>query len=106
MFDMMDLQVDYYPERRTGILLSRSYIPSQMGLVTTPMSNLGEAEGHGIDFQLDLQKSFASGWWITGRANFTFAKASYTVDEEIDQTATPWLSKVGQAVSQKWGYVA
>ena len=106
MFDMMDLQVDYYTERRTGILLSRSYIPSQMGLVTTPMSNLGEAEGHGIDFQLDLQKSFASGWWITGRANFTFAKASYTVYEEIDQTATPWLSKVGQAVSQKWGYVA
>ena len=106
LFDMLDLQVDYYTERRTGILLSRSYIPSTMGLVTTPMSNLGEAQGHGIDFQLDLQKSFASGWWITGRANFTYAKAYYTRYEEIDQSETPWLSKIGQPVSQRWGYVA
>ena len=55
MFDMLDLQVDYYTERRTGILLARSDIPSSMGLVTTPMSNLGEAQGHGVDFQLDMQ---------------------------------------------------
>lgn len=106
LLNMIDLQVDYYTEKRTGILLTRSYIPSTMGLVATPVSNLGEAEGQGIDIQMDLQKSFQSGWWITGRANFTYAKAYYTKYEEIDQSATPWLSKVGQPVSQKWGYVA
>lgn len=106
LFDMLDLQVDYYTEKRTGILLSRSYIPSTMGLMATPMSNLGEAEGHGIDFQMDLQKSFANGWWISGRANFTYSKAYYTKYEEIDQSQTPWLSKINQPVSQRWGFVA
>ena len=106
LFDMLIMQVDYYTDKRTGILLSRSYIPSTMGLMATPMSNLGEAEGHGIDFQMDLQKSFANGWWISGRANFTYSKAYYTKYEEIDQSQTPWLSKINQPVSQRWGFVA
>ena len=106
MFDMFDLQVDYYTETRKNILLTRSYIPSTMGLQATPMSNLGEAFGRGVDASLEFQKSFNKDFWITGRANFTFAKTKYTKYEEIDYSATPWLSKIGRPVSQVWGYVA
>ena len=103
---MMDLNFEYYTENRTGILLERAFIPSTMGLVATPSANVGEAMAKGIDVSLDVNKSFSNGWWITGRLNFTYGKAWYTKYEDIDRTLTPWLSKEGQAVSQKWGYVA
>lgn len=106
LFDMFDLQADYYTEKRTNILLTRSYIPSTMGLQATPMSNLGEAFGKGLDASLEWQKSFNKDFWITGRVNFTYAKTKYTKYEEIDYSATPWLSRIGRPVSQVWGYVA
>ena len=106
LFKMMDLNVEYYTENRTGILLERAFIPSTMGLVATPSANVGEAMARGIDASLDINKSFSNGFWITGRFNFTYGKAWYTKYEDIDRTLTPWLSKVGQPVSQKWGYVA
>lgn len=106
LFKMMDVNVEYYTENRTGILLERAFIPSTMGLVATPSANVGEAMAKGIDASLDVNKSFSNGWWLTGRLNFTYGKTWYTKYEDIDRTNTPWLSKVGQPVSQKWGYVA
>ena len=106
LFKVFNLQVDLYQEDRTGILLTRSYIPSNMGLMATPVSNIGEARGRGIDVALDFQKSFTKDFWLTGRANLTYGKAWYTKYEEVDQTLTPWLSRVGQPVSQQWGFIA
>lgn len=106
LFDMIDFQFDYYTEHRNGILLTRSYMPTSMGLMATPKSNLGEAKASGVDFSLDLQKSFSKDWWITGRLNFTYATSEYTKYEEINYSATPWRSKVGQPVSQQWGFIA
>lgn len=105
-FKMMDLNFEYYTENRTGILLTRAFIPTTIGLVATPAANVGEAMAKGVDVSLDINKSFSNGWWLTGRLNFTYGKAWYTKYEDIDRSATPWLSKEGQAVSQKWGYVA
>ena len=106
LFKVFNLQVDLYQEDRTGILLTRSYIPTSMGLMATPVSNIGEARGRGVDVALDFQKSFTKDFWLTGRANLTYGKAWYTKYEEVDQTLTPWLSRVGQPVSQNWGYIA
>ncbi|MDO5571043.1 MAG: TonB-dependent receptor [Bacteroidales bacterium] len=106
LFDLMDINVDYYTEKRTGILLSRTFLPSHMGLMATPASNVGEAKGSGIDGSIDVQKSITKDWWIQGRANITYAKSKYTKYEDIDQTLTPWLNKEGKSVSQTWGYIA
>jgi hypothetical protein len=77
-----------------------------MGLQATPQTNVGEAKGSGIDISVDYNQSFNKDFWITGRANFTYATAEFEVYEEVDNTSTPWLSKIGRPISQKWGYVA
>ena len=88
--------------------MSRSFIPQTMGLTgaEVPQANLGEAEGQGVDFSIDYHQSFNKDLWMIGRVNFTYATSKYVKYEEPDYTETPWLSRVGQKLSQQWGYVA
>lgn len=107
LFDMIDLQADYYTEERKNILLERSFLPTSMGLMgSTPMSNLGIAKGSGIDVSVDIQKSINKDWWFSARANFTYATSEYTEYEDVDKRDVPWLLHTGQPVSQTWGYIA
>lgn len=106
LLDAFEINVDLFKEHRRNILMNRAYIPQIMGLQTTPKANLGEAEGKGIDFSIDFQKSFTKDWWVTGRVNFTYATSEYKVYEEPDYSAIPWKSHKGQKIGQEWGYVA
>lgn len=106
LFDKLELMVDVYHEHRKNILMSRASIPTTMGLQATPEANIGEAIGKGIDLSADYNQIFRSGWWITGRANVTYAVAKYEVYEDVDNSLTPWLNRLGQPVTQQWGYVA
>jgi hypothetical protein len=106
LFDKIEIIADYYTENRSGLLLSRSDVPGTMGLVVTPQANLGKAKGQGIDLSIDYQHNINKDLWLTGRANYTYATTEYTEYEEVDNALTPWLSRVGQAVSQQWGYIA
>lgn len=106
LFNKVDVQFDYYTEHRKNILMSRADIPTTFGLQATPQTNVGEAQGHGFDLSVDYKQSFTKDLWITARANFTYASATYAVYEEVDNTVTPWLSHIGQPISQQWGYVA
>jgi TonB-linked SusC/RagA family outer membrane protein len=106
LFHEIDVIVDYYTENRSGILLPRSGVPATMGLWVNPEANLGEAFGKGVDLSVDYNHSFNKDFWISGRANFTYAVTEYTKYEEPDNSATPWLSRIGYPVSQQWGYLA
>lgn len=106
LFDKLEIQADYYTERRSSILMTRADIPATMGLQVIPQANIGKAKGSGVDLSADLNHSFNKNFWITGRANFTYAKAKYSVYEEPDNTLTPWLSHIGIPVSQEYGYIA
>lgn len=106
-FNSLDIQVDYFTERRTNILQTRADIPTLMGLQVTPSANLGEAKGKGIDASVDYQKVFNKDFWLTVRGNFTYATSKYTLYEEPDYSGTtPWLSRIGQKISQKYGLIA
>lgn len=102
----IDLIVDLYKEHRTNILMNRAYIPTTLGLQSIPRANVGEAKGRGIDASIDYQKSFHSGFWLVGRANFTYATSEFRVYEEPDYSETPWKSRIGRSLGQQWGYVA
>lgn len=106
LFNDFEILADFYTEYRTNILMYRQYIPAAMGLQAVPQSNVGEASGQGIDLSLDYQHNFQNGIWLSVRGNFTFAKSRYEVYEDLDNSQTPWLSKIGWPISQQWGYVA
>ncbi len=104
--DRIEILADLYREHRTNILQERADIPTSMGLWATPTGNLGEAEGKGIDVSIDYNHSFGKDFWITGRGNFTYARAVYKYYEEPDLSAIPWRSKIGLPISQEHGFVA
>jgi TonB-linked SusC/RagA family outer membrane protein len=106
LFNKFEIMLDVYREHRKNILMSRSNIPTTMGLQAIPASNIGEASAQGVDVSLDYNHSFNKNFWITGRLNFTYATSKFEVYEDVDNSATPWLEHVGQPISQRWGYVA
>ncbi|MBL4560692.1 MAG: TonB-dependent receptor [Labilibaculum sp.] len=106
LWEKLELQVDFFSENRNNILMSRSAIPSTMGLQASVRANVGKAKSHGVDISLNFNHSFNKDFWITALANFTYATSEFTVYEEPDYEDMPWLSFVGQSLNQNWGYVA
>jgi TonB-linked SusC/RagA family outer membrane protein len=106
--DKVEIQADLFREHRTNILQSRADIPTEMGLWRTPQVNVGEANGNGVDVSLDYNHPINKDAWLVGRMNFTYAHSTFRYYEEPDYAAigVPWRSRIGNAVSQQWGYVA
>ena len=108
LFDKVELQVDYFTEDRSNILMDRTNLPSSMGLESTVKANVGRASSRGVDASLDYQHAFSKDLWITARANFTYATSEFLVADEPDYAAAglPWRSRIGYSLSQPWGYIA
>ncbi|MEG1007978.1 MAG: TonB-dependent receptor [Bacteroides sp.] len=106
LFDNLEIQADYFTERRTNILQNRADIPTTMGFQAIPKANLGEAKGSGIDMSVDYSLIINKDWWMTIRGNFTYASSEFSKYEEPDYSSTPWLSRIGTKISQPWGLVA
>ncbi|HTN19171.1 MAG TPA: TonB-dependent receptor [Pelobium sp.] len=100
-----DLIAEYFTDKRSNILMARADVPLTLGLQATPYSNLGKASGKGVDISLDYSKSFNNTFWLTGRGNFTYAKSEFEIYEEPEYNEA-YLSRVGNPLSQQWGYIA
>ncbi|MCG8306910.1 MAG: TonB-dependent receptor [Cytophagales bacterium] len=105
LFNKMDIMLDLFHEHRTNILMDRESIPTTMGLQAGVRANVGEALGRGIDASVDYHL-LKGKFWLTARGNYTYATSEFKVKEEVDYSATPWKSAIGQNLSQTWGYVA
>ncbi|MGV8091109.1 MAG: SusC/RagA family TonB-linked outer membrane protein [Mangrovibacterium sp.] len=106
LFNDLNIIVDYFTETRENILQTRSDIPSTMGLVTTPQSNLGVARGKGAEVEIKYQKSFNKNLWLVTNGNFTYASSKYKKYEEPDYSDVPWRSRIGRKLSQPFGLIA
>lgn len=106
LFNDLEIQAEYFKERRTNILQERADIPTLMGFQAPIRANIGEAKGQGVDISLDYSHIFNKNWWATVRGNFTYASSEFSEYEEPDYSATPWRSKIGSKLSQTYGYIA
>lgn len=97
--------IDFFHERRENILLTR-VIPQTMGIIPEIKANLGIGSGKGVDMEMNYEKSFNKDFYVTGRGTFTYATSKVIEWEEPDYADTPWRSKVGYSINQKWGYIA
>jgi TonB-linked SusC/RagA family outer membrane protein len=107
LWKSLEIQFDYATDYKSNILQER-VIPSTMGLSggLIPKANVGEASGRSFEVMVDYNKSFNKDVWAVLRGTFTYASSKYEVFEEINYKAGPRRSKVGQAISQKYGYIA
>lgn len=101
----LSANVEYFNERRENILLTRN-VPASMGILPSVKANIGKAKGHGMDMELNYEKSFNNSWWLTGRGTFTYAVSKAVEWEEPDYKNAPWLSRVNRSLGQTWGYIA
>jgi TonB-linked SusC/RagA family outer membrane protein len=105
LFNTLEFQADYFTEHRTNILMERSFIPSSMGVSAPIKANVGEAKANGVDASVDYNKYFSSGYWLQGRANFTYSHSEFMVYEEPEYKES-YRSRVGQSLNQRWGLIA
>lgn len=101
----INIIAEYFTESRRNILMTRSAIPSTMGLQAPVRANIGKASAHGIDIQADYQQVWNKNFWSSALANFTYSTSKFKVYEEPEYKE-PWRSHVGKSLSQNWGYIA
>lgn len=104
--DAIQFQAEYFRQKTTDILQTRTDIPTFLGLQSTPVANLGEGKSSGFELTLLVNHNFNKDWWLQATANFVKTTSEYTVYEEPDLSATPWLSKIGNPFNQAYGLVA
>jgi len=108
LFDnKLEIQPDIFWEHRTKILQERANVPIEMGLWSTPLVNIGEASGRGMDMSVDYKHNVSADLWFVARGNFTYARSTYLFYEEPkwDMVNCPWKSKKDRPVKQKWGLI-
>lgn len=106
LFNNLNFIVDVYKQHRSNILMQRVFIPSTMGLTAPINSNVGVAEGKGIDISMDYNRNFGN-TWLQARGTFTYATSKLLVNEEPDYPANmTYLSRVGHSLAQNYGLIA
>ena len=106
LFRKVNIQADFFSERRSNILMNRADIPTTMGLSAIVRANVGEVKARGMDISVNYNHSFNRNLWMQAMGNFTYARAKYSVYEEPEYDIEYWKSRVGYPISQPYGYLA
>ena len=85
--------------------MARQNFPATAGFVRTIHGNVGKAESKGFDASIDYKHSFNKDFWMTGRANFTYATNRYLEMDEKNYREK-YRKRVGHPIMQTWGLVA
>jgi TonB-linked SusC/RagA family outer membrane protein len=103
--ESLKLQADVFREFREGVYMNRNNLPASAGFAAAVAGNIGEVKSQGMDASIDYQRFFSSDFWMTGRANFTYAVNKYLKMDEPNYKDL-YLSRIGYNINQQWGYVA
>ncbi len=105
LFDFLEVQVDYFQEKREKIYQERPTIPAELGYAARLAANVGRASSRGFEIQMDANHSFNKDWWMSLRSNFTFARSNYDYAEEA-RLNYPWQTVTGYPIGQQRGLIA
>lgn len=105
--DRLSLQMDFFYEKRKGILMQRQSVPTGAGFLAASVlwGNLGKAENKGFDALLEFKDRTASGLFYSLRGNVTFARSKVLENDKADPLYAN-LSEIGHPIGQPFGLVA
>lgn len=82
----LNLTIDYFTERRTGIFQQPATLPSSMGFGSTiPYYNLGEVKNSGIDASFTYNKAVNKDFTISLLGNIVYAHNKIIKDQYPEQ---------------------
>ena len=102
----IQLIVELFKENRTGILLRDYTLPYVSGFNSgnIPYRNVGETKNKGIDVTLEYNKRMTNGFFMArGTMNYN---SNQVIKDGQPKWAYPHLDRMGQRISQRFGYVA
>ncbi|MGL4781352.1 MAG: SusC/RagA family TonB-linked outer membrane protein, partial [Bacteroidales bacterium] len=100
----VDLQVDYFKNRRHNILLQRATVSNVTGFHQMPWQNFGIVENQGMDASININHRVGE-VNLSARGNFTFARNKIVEYDQADQNY-PWLEMKGARLNSWKLYVA
>lgn len=105
--DRFSLQMDFFYEKRKGILMQRQSVPTGAGFLAASVlwGNLGKAENKGFDALLEFKDRTSSGLFYSLRGNVTFARSKVLENDKADPLYSN-LSEIGHPIGQPFGLVA
>ena len=88
LFDSLNIIFDWFKEKRSGIFMQRTSLPSTFGMSgITPWANIGKVDNHGVDISVDYNKAFSKDLILSLRGTFTYAHDEIV---EMDEPKYKW----------------
>jgi hypothetical protein len=105
MNESLKFTADFFRDVRSKIYMNRENFPASAGLEASVSGNVGQVSSQGFDGSLDYMKNINQDFWLSGRANFTYAVNKL---DELDERDYPdsYLKRRGQNINQQWGLLA
>jgi hypothetical protein len=96
--------VDYFDEKREGIYMTRSYLPTMVGLESNPKANVGAVQTKGVDGRFAVRHKIG-GVQLTVRGNLTYSK-NEILERDEENNVYPYQMEKGYRVDQCKGLIA
>ena len=88
LFDSLNIIFDWFKEKRSGIFMQRTSLPSPFGMSgITPWANIGKVDNSGVDISVDYNKAFSKDLILSLRGTFTYAHNEIV---EMDEPKYKW----------------
>jgi TonB-linked SusC/RagA family outer membrane protein len=104
---MINLQADYFKEKREGLLLQRGVVPNITGLTADqiPRANLGKVNNRGFDAKIEVKKHTRSGFYYSLTGNITLAK-NKIIEDDSPIPKYDYQNMRGKRIDQPFGLIA
>ena len=96
--------VDYFSEKRTGIYMTRYYLPLITGLESNPKANVGAVQARGFDGNFEVRHNVGD-LHMTLRGNMTYSK-NEILERDEENKVYPYQYDRGYRVDQQKGLIA
>lgn len=103
---MIDLQLDYFDERRKDIFMPRESVPMTAGFMKQPWKNFGKVTNQGVEVSLNVNKQFGKDLFVCLMGTFTYAHNEITEKDEPSAVVGTNRAETGHPVGQLTGYIA
>lgn len=98
------MTVDYFTENRSGIFMTRNFLPQITGLESNPRANVGAVEARGFDGNFEFKENVGQ-VNITLRGNVTYSK-NEVLERDEENKVYPYQYERGYRVDQRKGLIA
>ena len=78
LFNMLNLNVDLFKEKRKDIFMQRRLVPTQTGFQNAPWANFGKVTNAGFEVTMNFKKQWSKDFFTSAYFNFTYAKTAST----------------------------